>query len=134
MKRVQRIKVGNKDLSLNDVWRLCLKMWKFVVKNIGPEKNKWDMIDGVENLKRRWCLKNGFKSLDSNCFFCAWAVECSKEATLQFWAARCTTCPGKLADRKFDCFNWSYRYSTKPHAFYKKLLKLNKKRQEKKGK
>lgn len=114
-KKVDRITIGNKKLSLNDIWRLCLKMWKEIHKEFL-----------IVSAKQEWLKENGFNSdiICASCFFCEWAKQNENNDINDF----CIMCPGKLVSKRFQCENISYKYSRKPTAFYKKLLQLDKKR------
>ncbi len=48
------------------------------------------------------------------------------------WAMSSFT-PGRKIDKDFDCDNRKYNWQDNPHAFYKKLLELNRKRKQIKG-
>ncbi len=109
-----------KKLTLNETWKLCLKMWKW----IAAESKK---LPGSSTpaLKIQWVCMNGFSvdEICGNCFFCEYDDELNRT---------CEFCPGKKVDRSFDCCNSNYNYSSKPAAFYKELCRLNKIRSAKK--
>ncbi len=108
-----------KKLTLNQVWTLCLRQWKWIIKQLdeGTEKN-------VDELKIEWLEQHKYKSndLEYNCFFCEYATFVLSQSN------DCEDCPGQSVSKKFNCLRASYAYCDKPHKFYKKLLELNKKR------
>jgi len=107
-----------KDLTLNQTWILCLRMWRWVSKQKGD----------VRRNKRRWLNKNGFRNKPkpvSDCFFCEYANSRSRS---------CDGCPGFLVDKSFSCLNKFYHFYTYPKEFYQELLRLNKIRKLKKSK
>lgn len=95
--------------TLNQTWILCLRMWRWIVKQI--EKGSEFSIVA---LKSRWLRRNGFEdnNVAGDCFFCDTASSCS-------------SCPGRLVDPDFDCDAAAYDYLTNPTGFLKELLRLN---------
>ena len=108
-----------KKLTLNQAWRLCLKQWKWIVKQI-----KAGDTHCVAILKRQWTTANGYDKdeIESECFFCEYC---------RFRNRGCGHCPGKLVNKRFNCANTTYEYDVKPLKFYAKLLELDKKRKAK---
>ncbi len=115
-----------KRLNLDQTWVLCLKMWKWIAKEVKAGKTR-----DVDGLKKEWLQKHGFRDiLAHDCFFCQYSNSRTKDMS-------CRLCPAKKTagkeyhcndpDALFPCF------STHPIAFYKKLLALNKIRLAKKG-
>ena len=109
-----------KRLNLNETWVLCLKMWKWVIKEFeaGNPKN-------VDDLKEEWCEKNGFATVEIkyHCFFCEYDRRGENE---------CDFCPAKKIDKMFDCKGCSkYHYFDYPRKFYKTIFQLNKLRLKK---
>lgn len=101
-----------KKLSLDKTWFYCLKMWRWIARQI-----KAHPYSSVEVLKTKWLEKNGFKSVISGCFFCAYGTR---------WSAACLNCPAKKVDRDFHCFGHrEYHYCKKPIAFLKEITRLN---------
>ena len=105
-----------KKLTLNQTWTLCLRQWKWIIKQLDAGS-----VECIANLKEQWTKQNeyGINRINANCFFCEYAsrhLDCTQ------------SCPGKLVSKQFDCENSSYIYRIKPRKFYKKLLELNKKR------
>ena len=49
-----------KKLNLNETWRLCLKMWKWIAK-----ESKKNFSFSVFGLKEQWLEENGFKNVES---------------------------------------------------------------------
>ena len=101
-----------KKLSLEQTWRYCLKMWKWIaLKYIeNPQRD-------VHDLKVQWSKENGLESpRESYCLFCQYAADHENV---------CGHCPGCLVDPDFSCFNTEYDWEGKPLAFYQELLRLN---------
>lgn len=117
-----------KQLNLDETWQLCLKMWKWIIKEFpklpDPFHEK-DIIETINDLKDEWCVKNGFEGkVDNSCFFCEYGCQHAPNV--------CGHCPAVKIDPEFDCMNTYYDYSKYPVAFYKKLKQLNKIRLKKK--
>jgi len=95
-------------------------MWKWI-------SEQYDDNISVESLKARWLATNRFtKSIYANCFFCEYAGQDEFERFL------CDErCPGKMVSTRFGCQNVTYHYQSNPKRFYRKLLKLDKKRRQK---
>ena len=125
-KKVKRITIGNKEYSLNDIWRLCLKMWK----DIHNEVDGYGIL--IHKSKIDWMEDNGFRFLTCNCFFCEW----TKQTGGDILGTKCPKCPGNMVSKSFHC---EYRkghkdelfYEEHPEKFYKKPLALDKKRRSK---
>lgn len=109
-----------KKLTLNEAWRLCLKQWKWIIRQLAKGDKR-----SIGSLKRQWCQENGFNDVVANCFFCAYARQNGDG---------CDHCPGKLVNRRFGCDRVTYEHDVYPHKFYAKLLELDKKRKSKKVK
>lgn len=113
-KKVRRIKIRDKEYSLNDIWRLCLKMWKDI-----HTTNKL-----IPDIKRKWMEAHGFSDdVRADCFFCEW-----NDQNEEYDTDKCSACPGKLVSKRFSCVNDSYHYRWEPRKFYRKILWLDKKR------
>jgi len=110
-----------KKLTLEQTWRHCLAMWKWIAEEVKQE-GTWD----VYVLKIEWMYKHPqFGRIVAGCFFCQYDYE---QGT-----AACSQCPGRLVSKSFHCQDHkTYCFSEKPVKFYQKLLELNKKRKEKK--
>lgn len=111
-------KIKESPFTLAQTWKHCLAMWKWV------SENYVEGINDVEQLKQQWVKENGFRLIHSNfggCFFCDYANR-------QKNSACSVACPGAMVAPRFDCFNSTYYYDTKPKKFYQKLLKMDKKR------
>lgn len=123
-----------KKLSLDETWRLCLKMWKWIAKQIRKYKNFHQLsIAGkteiIFQLKRKWCRKNKYNTLNFDCFFCEYAKNSS------YTSRNCEeNCPARKIDKEFNCHNLKYDFIRRPITFYNKLVSLNKKRLAKKKK
>lgn len=105
--------VQTKKISLEQTWRLCLKMWKWIALKYleNPQRS-------VNNLKQQWLDENGFDSnpIQSGCFFCHYKGG-DKDCI--------DNCPGVLIDQDFFCTYHEYDYWSQPLAFYQELLRLN---------
>ncbi len=109
--KVKRIRIGDKEYSLNDIWRLCRKMWA----DIKDESN-------IDDAKKEWLKKHGFSGVKAYCFFCTWA------ATHRNISNFCAVCPGKMVNSRFDCVHETYHYYYKPQKFEAKIRALDLKR------
>ena len=107
-----------KKRTLNQTWILCIRMWRWIVKNLGKGR-------GILGLKKQWLSENGFKDVKTNCFFCDFVNTYSERLD-------CSKCPGTLIDPAFHCMNSAYDYSAKSGAFLEELLRLNRIRKGKK--
>ena len=96
-----------KKRTLNQTWVLCLRMWRWIVKQI-REGSKLTVYE----LKSQWLSDNGFEHVSGECFFCD-------------VAATCSYCPGRLIDPDFSCDADAYDYRKNPAGFLKELLRLN---------
>lgn len=117
MKGKEMLKDGKKaKLTLNQTWRECIRMWKWIVKNCDGNSRL------VEVLKAQWLKGHGYTKVDSNCFFCEYDGQHTQQEI------GCPECPGKLADKRFSCGRVTYSYIDLPKKFLKKLLELDAKR------
>lgn len=114
-----------KKLTLDETWRLCLSMWRWIAKIKKNERNV-----EVYALKKEWLKNHGFrcKTINSDCFFCEYVYGHSRPI------ANCYLCPARKVDKEFDCVETSYDHSYYPVKFYNKLVSLNRKRLAKKRK
>ena len=106
-----------KKRTLNQNWTLCLRKWRWIVKEKIAHKRRW-----VSTLKVQWLHDNRFKDLSGDCFFCDYG-----EAENS-----CRSCPGRLVDSSFSCQREAYHYIYNPFAFLAELLRLNRIRKAKK--
>lgn len=108
-------------MTLDKTWKECLRMWKWIVKQIDKGTD-----ESIGTLKVQWLDEHGYgnNNIQAGCFFCHYITEKSED---------CSICPGYLVDKKFSCQNKTYDYEYKPKKFYKKLLELDTKRRRKKG-
>ena len=121
-----------KKLTLDETWRLCLSMWRWIIKKlrINPELD-------IEELKDEW-LEKHYPQIDlmSSCFFCEYDYQRRlKSKAKRFWD--CPFCPMRIVDKSlkaFCCLNTDFWYEKKPIAFYNKLVSLNRKRLAKRKK
>jgi hypothetical protein len=107
-------------MTLNQTWKNCLRMWKWIDKT-------WQLGMDIEALKEEWL--NKYKpqlEIDSNCFFCDYEAQHNTNEILLC----CKFCPGKLVSSRFSCMNKTYHYQNHPKKFYKKLLQLDAKRRQ----
>ncbi len=109
-----------KKLNLDETWRLCLSMWRWIAKEV--ENGTDASIDGM---KKRWLAGHKMElGKDSErCFFCEYFKKRKKDGEYCF-----KHCPGRKIDKHFDCCNYEYHYSGRPVKFYNKLVSLNRKR------
>ena len=110
-----------KRLTLDQTWKLCLSMWRWIAKQI-REGSK----ERVRNLKRIWVDKHGYTYIMEDCFFC--------EYTRSHDVMCYPNCPGKKVDIGFSCTTHDNEWSIKPIAFYNKLVSVNRKRLAKRKK
>lgn len=121
-----------KKLNLDETWRLCLQMWRWIDEQI--EKHDMHCWEN-HNLKSLWLKKQRIKRhVLMNCFFCDYAEKRNgllvKDNNSNY---NCPECPARLVNRKFNCEKWkSYCWCDNPRAFYVKLVALNKIRLAKK--
>ena len=114
-----------RQLSLNETWRRCLKMW------IEMTEQLWEQGINGSCLKAKYFDKHKrIKIPGSGCYFCDYAV---KERIKKYGKnskvhTTCNFCPGRLVDKSFHCLSSSYNNVNKPKAFCRKLLELDKKR------
>ena len=108
-----------KRLTLDETWVLCLKMWKWIAKEVKNGRSD------ISNLKAGWLEQNNLKGVLDDCFFCEYTEKRNKD---------CDICPAVKIDKDFHCSHIEYDFYIKPIAFYKKLCELNKLRLAKKRK
>lgn len=123
-----------KELTLDQIWEECLKMWKWIVENPEAKKCIW-----VWAAKDAWLIENGYvpSEVENTCFFCSysssidncWNDDDEDEGS---WL-NCPSCPAKLVDKTFSCHASEYDYLSKPVEFYQKLLELDEIRRSKNG-
>ena len=120
-----------KKLTLDETWRLCLSMWRWIAKQKrgGSKRN-------IDNLKIQWLDIHGYKLNEDNeyiklnCFFC----EYDEQQLRKEESANCDCCPGKKIDIEFACTASGYCWSNDSIAFYNMLVSLNRKRLAKRKK
>ncbi len=100
--------------NLEETWRLCLSMWRWIAKQIreGSEES-------VSDLKEEWLEKEGIEEIEEDCFFC------------EYGGGECGDCPGRLVDPDFHCANDEYYWVDSPILFCNELIRLNRKRKGK---
>lgn len=112
-----------KKLTLNQSWKRCLRMWKWVIEHL--EEFNGEVFDAKVAWIKQYFFNEGLKE---NCFFCEYNEQ--QEGSGEGKCVFCSQCPGKLVNRRFDCGNVSYHWYYNPIKFYEKLLQLNAKRLE----
>lgn len=111
-----------KKLTLNQTWRLCLKMWKWIAKQIRDGSKL-----SVDKLKRKWLKTHTKDAITNDCYFCEYD---QLHSTKRDGPNGCN-CPGNRIEKDFGCMNSDYHFEHKPLKFYAKLLELDKKRKAK---
>lgn len=111
-----------KRLTLDETWRECLRMWKFIAK----ERRKNRTIH-PGTLKAKWFKRyyKGRRRPSHLCFFCGYDDH--------YGSRQCSSCPARLVDSNFgkygcEVFSCYYNWQMRPIAFYNKLVSLNRKR------
>jgi hypothetical protein len=118
------------SLNLRVAWEQCMAMWLYIVR-VYPHTNM-----GVNALKEKWleerdipnhytsCVPSAH-SVKFNCFLCEYAIQHCKSDQVGISQGEpmtgCAHCPARLVNPSFSCYNEEYRFSTKPHEFYKIL-------------
>ena len=123
---------------LEQAWIDCLKMWKWIDRNINTAKHELSLtkIAHVSEFKRWYLAKHDkIKPLTHHCYFCHFqATEASKHNGPRLYheglIMHCPGCPGNLVDPEFNCERGATWYSD-PHEFYKRLCRLNTERKRK---
>lgn len=112
-----------KRLTLNETWKLCLAMWKWIA---GQAKKEGEEGIDIEGLKDQWLKKHGYDKGDISdaCFFCEYHRQHPTKGTS-------CNCPATKIDKEFNCMEFGYCYCCHPIAFYNKLVSLNRKRRKK---
>lgn len=103
-----------KKLTLDETWKQCLKMWRWIVK-----QKKLHPYSEVNVLKRKWFRK--YSPRDSklaHCFFC--------DYNKANHGGYCRKCPATVIDQSFYCGNSKYHFAYEPTAFLKEITRLNK--------
>lgn len=121
-----------KKLTLDETWVLCLRMWKWIAKQVRVD-SKLD----VEKLKDEWLERNWKgEPLEESCFFCEYAATHNREAKGYRGDCPCgrSTCPAAFVDKQFSCVDNDCNYNDHPIPFYNKLVSLNRKRLKAKAK
>ncbi|KKK82643.1 hypothetical protein LCGC14_2801350 [marine sediment metagenome] len=108
-----------KKLTLDETWRLCLSMWKWIAK----QKREGSKKTPVQ-LKYQWMSAHGLEEkINADCFFCNY-ITANKKCDIY--------CPGVKIDKDFNCATSGCHWYHDPIAFYNKLVSLNRKRLAKK--
>lgn len=119
-----------KRLTLDETWRLCLSMWRWIAKQKKEDSSAKSWL-----IKDEWLEKHGYKEDDisCSCFFCDYAEPRKKT----YDESMCTYCPGNKVDKTLGrlwCQNKDIDWRDEPIVFYNKLRSLNRKRLTKKKK
>ncbi len=101
-----------KRLNLNETWVLCLKMWKWIAKEVRAGNGK-----SVNMLKKEWLKKHEFENVADDCFFCDYVTIRKRD---------CMICPAVKIDKNFYCSDSNHNWFYKPFTFYKTIVALNK--------
>ncbi len=122
-----------KRLTLDETWVLCLKMWKWIARQVRAAikaGKTWSVIE----LKNEWLSNHGLacNNIEHDCFFCEYARK--RNPYKEIRGAGCNLCPAKKIVKDFQCVDYLYDYENNPIAFYKRIFQLNKIRLAKKKK
>lgn len=118
-----------KKYNLEDTWKFCLQMWKWIAKQKFSKRNL-KLFDEVHAYKKAWLQKHGFNEviIVANCLFCHYHETHNGNEI-------CEKCPAKKIDKHFHCYNiHEYDFRFKPIKFYAKIKELNKIRLKRKKK
>ena len=117
-----------KRLTLDETWKKCLSMWRWIAKQV-----KNDPGLEVYDLKYEWLENHGYKDtkIEEGCFFCERVVTImGNDGKIGIGCGG--RCPGQEIDKDFNCQATGCHWAYNSIAFYKKLVSLNKKRLAKK--
>ena len=110
---------------LDRSWKNCLKMWKWITKNLPLaflELSREEQEEIINKLKRQWVKENKFTNyIAQYCFFCEYDRNHKYD---------CSTCPARLVEPHFHCDDDLQSYRFDPLNFYIRMLELNIKRKE----
>ncbi len=110
---------------LDRSWKNCLRMSKWISENL-PDGFS-ELSDDIKrsiigHLKLQWLGENRFtRPLLNNCFFCEFNE--SSDAPMD-----CEKCPAGLVKKGFCCMEEDFHYALNPINFYRRILKLSKRR------
>ena len=116
-----------KKMTLDLTWELCLRMWKWIAEN-------WQEDRYVCAMKTQWLRQfwAGKPEPKMGCFFCDYHKKHgSGDITIPGDLSGCEQCPGRLVSGRFHCEHETYSWVDNPKRFYKKLLMLDAKRNQK---
>lgn len=126
-KKYGGIKMTTNKMILDQTWKNCLRMWKWIAETWKPGMN-------VCTLKRQWLKKFWKKEKNPHveCFFCEYNQYnlCNIRGVDDPFHSGCQQCPGILVSTRFHCGRTTYYYRDKPKKFYQKLLQLDVKRRK----
>lgn len=123
-----------KKLTLEQTWVACLKMWRWVCKEV-KRRNITPSVSSITSLKYEWLRNKGYITPVDSCFFCDYDYR---------YEADCRLCPAgrmeggyefwcELNRNPSDNDDWcDFAWFIDPHAFLRKLKSLNRKRKAKK--
>lgn len=109
-------------MTLNQTWKNCLQMWKWI-------DEVWDLEMDVEKLKWQWLKEHGNPKVHFGCFFCEYQEKNDPIGDIRgsLWdkSSGCQHCPGVIVDPHFHCENEQCHYLEDPKGFYQILLELD---------
>ena len=110
---------------IDRVWINCERMWKWISENLPDGFFDASFVMKkfvIETLKRTWLKKNGFtKQIPENCFFCDYNDNHGNPNG-------CDSCPARAVEKTFHCTDERHCWCIDPIEFYRRMLKLNKRR------
>ena len=114
------------ELTLEETWQLCIKMWKWIVAEW--EKLEERPVEEVEiwvnGKKSLWLESNGYGDvdIDSDCFFCEWVKKHTTDKIRNCVSDK--LCPGCMVDKNFSCYKAGW--DSDPPRFLKEIMRLDK--------
>ncbi len=110
---------------LNQSWKNCRRMWKWVSENLPEEFSKIDLVkkeEVIRKLKAKWLKDNRFtKRISQDCFFCEYDKQHGN---------LCMGCPAVLIEPNFHCDDPEQSFRFEPIKFYIRILELDIRRRE----
>lgn len=112
------------NMTLNETWRRCIKMWEWIVAELGEEGGR----RAVE-LKYEYLRQHAPEDLRivNACYFCERAATLADKRKTK-GLSPCYGCPGVKVDKTFLCSHNKYAYDELPKKFLAKLKRLDKRR------
>lgn len=114
-------------MTLNETWESCIAMWDMIIKilDAGGCLSDESGNPDIDMLKEVLLAHGPNADAVSHCVFCQYAED-NYDGLWGF----CGACPGRAVDPDFYCMDEEHNYYKKPHAFYAKLVEMNKIRLE----